>query len=167
MKPTQELIDVLRFTANKIEERPGAFLWVIPAACTCGTLVKSLFEMRNQSLTRESIIDSFPCRTWTSFAFNEYTSDRCDSTGLPMNFILKELHKIGIQSPQDIKEIEFIGGIINLDELVYTNPKSVISWLRSKAELLENEMQAEQTNHIHSLIKKTVKSNSIQGVSIS
>ena len=97
-KPTIELIDALRKTADRLKN--GAYYaWGNHGACNCGNLVQSVTLLTKEEILRfaQSGIGE-----WTELA-----EDYCENTNVPVNLLLQKLEILGLTSV-DIHNIEYL-----------------------------------------------------------
>lgn len=97
-KPSIELIDALRKTANHL--RNGAYYaWGNHGACNCGNLLQSVTK-----LSKEEIVKYAQSGTgeWTELA-EEY----CRDSNVPVSLLLQKLEVLGL-TPIDIHNIEYL-----------------------------------------------------------
>ena len=97
-KPTIELIDGLRTTANRL--RNGAYYaWGNHGACNCGNLVQSVTALSKEEILKYA---QTGIGEWTELA-EEY----CADTNVPVNLLIQKLRMIGL-TPVDIHNIEYL-----------------------------------------------------------
>ena len=114
-KPTLELIDALRQTANNL--KLGAhYAWGNHGACNCGNLVQTVAH-----LTKEEIL------TYAHAGIGEWTElavDFCPVSNAPIDLLLKKLQVIGL-TPSDIHHLEYLD-----DRSVLTLLPGGFRWLK-------------------------------------
>lgn len=114
-KPTLELINALRQTANKL--KMGAhYAWGNHGACNCGNLVQTVSQ-----LTKEEIL------TYAHAGIGEWTElavDFCSVSNAPIDLLLKKLQEIGL-TPTDIHHLEYLD-----DRSVLTHLPGGFRWLK-------------------------------------
>ena len=114
-KPTLELIEALRVTAQRLR-KGGYYAWGNHGACNCGNLVQSLTQ-----LTKEEILNyaQSGIGEWTELA-EEY----CEETNAPVNLLIQKLELAGL-NPTDIHNIEYLS-----DHSVLTALPGGFRWLQ-------------------------------------
>lgn len=114
-KPTIELINALRLTANNL--RNGAYhSWGHHGACNCGNLVQSV-----TNFTKEEILQYAHTGTgeWTELAI-----EFCPATNAPLALVFNRLEQIGL-TPTDIHHIEYLS-----DKEVLAQLPGGLRWLK-------------------------------------
>ena len=106
-KPTLELIEALRQTANNLKN--GAhYAWGNHGACNCGNLLQTVAK-----LSKEEIL------TYAHAGIGEWTElavDFCPISNAPIDLLLKKLQEIGL-TPTDIHHLEYLDDRTILNQL--------------------------------------------------
>lgn len=133
MKPTRELIDAFRVTADRLESGEYKFQWSDSDRCWCGLVARTLLNVSEIELTilRRATSDTYG--VWSNWINN---CKKCETTGLPLNTVLLALHEVGLTSFDDFIELEYIGVYDKEDE----DNELGIEWLRNKANELESQL---------------------------
>lgn len=114
-KPSLELIEALRETANRL--RKGAhYAWGHHGACNCGNLLQVITPMTENEILRSAHAGN---GEWTELA-EEY----CSATSIPVNFVISQLQQAGL-TPTDIHHIEYLS-----DKEVLHHLPGGFRWLR-------------------------------------
>ena len=97
-KPTIELINALRETANRL--RNGShYAWGHHGACNCGNLVQVVTSFSADEILRYAHTVT---GEWTELA-----EEFCPATKAPLSLIISRLEEIGL-TPSDIHHIEYL-----------------------------------------------------------
>lgn len=119
-KPTIELIDALRETANRLQNG-SHYAWGHHGACNCGNLVQVVTNFTQGEILRYS---HQGIGEWTELA-----QEFCPVTNAPIDLIISKLVAIGL-TPSDIHHIEYL-----TDREVLNNLTGGFRWLqRNKRE---------------------------------
>jgi hypothetical protein len=106
-KPTFELIQALRTTANNL--RNGAYhSWGHHGACNCGNLVQTVTCFTREEIRRHAQQST---GEWTELAL-----EFCPVTNAPLALIFSRLESLGL-SPTDIHHIEYLSDPTVLKQL--------------------------------------------------
>ncbi len=114
-KPTLELVEALRQTANNLKN--GAhYAWGNHGACNCGNLLQTVAH-----LSKEEIL------TYAHAGIGEWTElavDFCPVSNTPIDLLIKKLQEIGL-TPTDIHHLEYLD-----DRAVLNNISGGFRWLK-------------------------------------
>lgn len=137
MKPNYRLIEAFYKTAEFLESNKAEYYYnfdYIPQ-CNCGILTQFLLEVSDET------INTFVKGYWSKCANQSY-QDVCSSTGLPLNFIFRQLTLAGLEQ-KDFQDIEFCG-LEPVYGPVYNEPFEnrffVANYFRSKAQEMEQQL---------------------------
>ncbi len=136
-KPTMELIEALRATADRLKN--GAqYAWGNHGSCNCGNLLQVV-----TLLTQEEIL------TYAHTGIGEWTEiaeEYCGVTDAPFTLLVSKLEKIGL-TPTDIHNIEYLEDRRVLEQLpggfrwLKRNMREdVIVYFETFARLLEEQL---------------------------
>lgn len=134
-RPTLELIEALRNTADKIESGEWEFKWLNSESCNCGLLVRSI-------LGEPVSING----SWNS-ALN-YPEATCffTETGMKNEEIFSKLRSVGL-TDTDLRGLELFEHSEVLEraeaeDLYYEDPEDVVIYMRTWADILEEKREA-------------------------
>ena len=131
------VITALRKTANNLE-KSTTYQWGHMGSCNCGFLAQEITHLRK---------DEIHARAMERYGdWSEQLNDFCPSSGLRMDDLISELIAFGFD-PDDLKHLERLsdGNILRALPLEQRNLKynakaDVVTYLRTWATVLENEM---------------------------
>lgn len=141
MKPTRELIDAFRVTADRIESGEYQFDWNIPNNCYCGCLARTVLDLDDED-SEDILVNNYKNNPmWSERANKQY----CQTTGIELDEVFKALFNIGLTSYKDIVELEFAGLIEReqYDSGIHYEFEDVdyaINYFRNKANELESQL---------------------------
>lgn len=150
MKPTRTLIDGLRETARRIESGEYYYLWALQSHCNCGLLVKTVLPEQEFSLPN----------TWSSSKYY------CKESALPVRQLFAELEKIGLETYEDFRAIEYLKHPLAYDlQDFFDSARNVIIFFRRLANSLEAEL-IQGDGHLESadLLELTVPTKTMETV---
>lgn len=158
-KPTIELIDGLRTTANRL--RNGAYYAQgNHGACNCGNLVQSVTALSKEEILKYA---QTGIGEWTELA-EEY----CADTNVPVNLLIQKLRMIGL-TPVDIHNIEYLqdkevlrelpGGFRYLKRNVR---EDVIVYFETFANLLEEKLISKIEISFEKLLERSEQKQILQ-----
>lgn len=129
---TKQLINGLRTAANWIESNKVRYYWGSRETCNCGILAQAILGINPIEIAK------------TNYYSNWHEEvKRCYKTGLHINYIIKGLIEVGMK-PTDFVNLEYLTfeGIPRpiSEYYYYTDPKHVVSYMRTWADSLEREL---------------------------
>jgi len=135
--PSQQLIDALRETANRL--RNGAhYAWGNHGACNCGNLMQVVGNMSKEEILRYAHTGP---GEWTELA-----EESCSVTQAPFKLLIKKLEDIGL-TPSDIHNLEYLKDRKVLNQLpggfrwlTRNIREDVIIYFETFANMLEEEL---------------------------
>jgi hypothetical protein len=134
-RPSLEIIDVIRTTADQIDES-REYQWGHMGACNCGFLAQAVTRLSKGEIHR---------RAMQGYGdWNEQLNDYCPGSGMLFDDVITALLHIGFDT-DDLKQLENLNGKDILDELPgvvmrRNNRDDVILYLRTWADLLERKL---------------------------
>ncbi len=132
-----DVITALWQTADTLE-KSKTYQWGHMGSCNCGFLAQEITHLRN---------DEIHARAMERYGdWSEQLNDYCPTSGLRMDDLIAELLAFGFDT-DDLKHLERLsdGKILRalpLEQrnLVHNNKADVVTYLRTWAAVLENEM---------------------------
>ena len=131
------VIDTLRATASKIES-DTRYQWGHMGLCNCGFLAQEITKLSKSEIHTRAMQRH---GDWT-----EQLNDYCPTSGLPMDQLIDELIAFGFTG-DDLRHLEKLsdGQIlrtlpIHQRNLQYNSKKDVVTYLRTWATLLEEQL---------------------------
>jgi hypothetical protein len=132
-----ELIEIIRKTANKLEQSQH-YQWGHMGACNCGFLAQEITHLRK---------DEIHTRAMQGYGdWSEQLNDYCPTSGLPMDDLISEMIAFGFDS-EDLKNLERLSDKRVLQQIpfeernLHHNRKlDVVKYMRTWATLLEEEL---------------------------
>lgn len=136
-KPSFELIDALRKTANRL--KTGAYYaWGNHGGCNCGNLLQVITNLSKEEILQYA---HSGIGEWTELA-EEY----CSTTNAPVTLLLKKLQDVGL-TPSDIHHLEYLDDKQVLHALPNgfrwlkkNNREDVVIYFETYAHLLEEAL---------------------------
>ncbi|MGK7394843.1 MAG: hypothetical protein ACNS62_09725 [Candidatus Cyclobacteriaceae bacterium M3_2C_046] len=144
-KPTPELIQALRNAAIKI--RKGApYQWGHMGSCNCGHLAQEITHLT------QSDIHKYALRRYGDWS--EQTDEYCPTSGYPLDHIISEMLKIGLDR-DDLKHLERLSDPEILRQLPadkrhlkYNYKADVVTYMEIWADLLEAKLFLQKNLHL-------------------
>lgn len=136
-KPSIELIDALRETAQRLENG-ASYAWGHHGACNCGNLLQVVTKLTKQEILQRAHTG---LGEWTELA-----DDYCGVTNAPVDLLLSKLMGLGLTNT-DVHNLEYLedkkvlallpGGFRWLRR---NDRDDVIAYFRAFAQLLEDQL---------------------------
>jgi len=139
-----ELIEALRKTARNLK-KGKQYEWGHMGRCNCGNLAQVVTSLDANRIHREAM--------QTSGDWSEHLNDYCPTSGLPFDDIISDLIAFGFDR-QDLINLErladrhILQNIPKERSLNHNNPNDVIMYLKSWADILEQEWLSRQPQPI-------------------
>ena len=138
-KPSIELIQKIRSTAYKIA-KSNKYQWGHMGACNCGFLAQEISNLSKGDIHR---------RAMQRYGdWNEQLDDYCPTSGLPMDELISELLKAGLDR-EDLKHLEKLSDKTVLKQLPekkkylsHNRKEDVVLYMHTWADILENQLVA-------------------------
>jgi len=141
-KPTIEIIDVLRKTADRLS-KTKAYQWGHMGSCNCGFLAQQVTSLSKSDIHQRAMERP---GDW-----NEQLKHYCATSGLRMDVMISQLLDFGF-SIDDLRHLERLSDPVILRTftpdtryLTHNRKEHVIRYLHHWAELLEEHLLAEIT----------------------
>ena len=138
-KASQELIDALRETAGRVSTGVR-YEWGRMAHCNCGHLIQTVTQRQGAEIAKT--VEHHPLE-WT-----EHARDYCPNSGHAVEDLFKALANMGF-GREDVIHLENLSDPTVLKHLGSTylqrnHREDLVRYLYAHAELLENQMDAEE-----------------------
>jgi hypothetical protein len=136
-KASIELIEILRKTANKLEQSQ-VYQWGHMGSCNCGFLAQEITHLRK---------DEIHNRAMQGYGdWSEQLNDYCPTSGLPMDDLISEMIAFGFDA-DDLKNLERLSDKRILQQLPlearnlhYNYKHDVVKYLRTWATMMEEDL---------------------------
>jgi len=139
-RPSTELIDILRRTADRLETGEK-YMWGHMGACNCGHLAQELTQ-----LSRAEIHEFAMARFGDWF---HQTLEFCPTSGYPLDIVIDLMLQKGL-TLSDLRHLERLDDLDVLRQLPpqarnlrQNNRQDVVTYLRAWAGLLEQRLESE------------------------
>ena len=136
-KPTPELTDALRKTAEKLKSSTN-YQWGHMGSCNCGFLAQEITRLSKGEIHQYALRKS---GDWT-----EQANDYCPTSGYPLDLSISEMLNIGLDL-KDIKHLEklsdpeVLSGLPDGKKfLKHNNKDDVVLYLLTWARILEEKI---------------------------
>lgn len=154
-RANRELIHALRATAAKLEAG-ATYRWTHMGACNCGHLAQTITHLSADDIRRYALERT---GEWA-----EQGLEFCPTSGYPMDAILSALFELGLSS-HDLGQLERLTHpevlrrmpIEVRKELSYRDRDHVVLYMRSFADLLEEQLPPEAAAEIVPLVPASVQ----------
>ncbi|WP_080054272.1 hypothetical protein [Spirosoma aerolatum] len=141
-RPTPELIDALRKTANNLKN--GApYQWGHMGGCNCGNLAQELTKLTKDQIHR------YAMQRYGDW--NEQVEDYCSTSQMPIDLLISEMLGAGL-TLEDLKHLERLDDRQILAQLPpekrylkHNVRDDVVSYMNAWANLLEEQLLAKIT----------------------
>jgi hypothetical protein len=139
-KPTLEIVEVLRKTAEKIENSPY-YQWGHMGSCNCGYLAQQITHLSKEQIHKTAMEGQ---GDWT-----EQLHDYCPTSGMKMDVLISAMIDFGFGT-NDLKHLErlsdpLIRRTFPLSErnLSHNSKPHVVKYLRRWADMIEDSVLSE------------------------
>ena len=137
-KASFELIAALRQTATNLQ-KGAPYQWGHMGSCSCGHLAQELTRFNKAEIHQRALLSR-------SGDWNEQLIDYCPTSGLPLDDVISELLRAGLDI-DDLKHLERLSDPQILHQLPsderylrHNHRNDVVKYLQSWAQLLENRL---------------------------
>lgn len=144
-RPSYSLIEALRITADRLEQ--GAYYqWTHQGSCNCGHLAQTITKLSKSEIHKLALEKE---GNWA-----DKTIDYCKTSGFPIDHVISSMVDLGMTT-EDIANLEKLAcsKILNyiprnMQPLKYSDKGHVILYMRTWADMLENELLNQSKTHI-------------------
>ena len=139
-KPHSELVEALRETAGRLQEKQTRYEWGHMGRCNCGHLVQTVTDMTDTEIVQS--VDH-QLDEWS-----EHARDYCEGTGHRVEDIFVTLEGIGFNY-KDMAHLEYLSdpkvlGRLQNRRLYRNNREDVSVYMSTLADVLEEEEKEEE-----------------------
>ncbi len=136
-RPSYQLIEALRITADRLDK--GAYYqWTHQGSCNCGHLAQTITKLTKSEIHKIALEKE---GNWA-----DKTIDYCKTSGFPIDHVIGSMVDLGMTT-EDIANLEKLScpKVLkelreNIKPLKYSDKNHVILYMRTWANILENEI---------------------------
>ena len=137
---TKQLIEGLRTAADWIESDKVDYDWSLFSSCNCGILAQAITKLSKENIFEQ--ICSMPNSEEDLLGGWGDKINYCTQTGLPLPFVITTLINAGMK-PIEFDKLEWLNLPVNkrnIEEGIQQDPNYVISYMRTWADYLVNQI---------------------------